>query len=512
MEEIPDKMIERQMNDTRYISKFISSVLSNIVRAEISDDGVNSKNVIPGNGKITSELKQDWGLNDVWNELILPRFERMNKLANSSHFTAWNDNHQKFLPTVPLELSKGFSKKRIDHRHHAMDALAIACATRDHINLLNNKHAKSKERFDLNRKLRKFEKVAYNHPQTGERIEKEVPKDFIKPWESFTVDARKALENIVVSFKQNLRVINKATNHYENWVDKDGIKIKDLQEQKGTNWAIRKPIHKDTVSGKVELQRIKVPKGKILTATRKSIDTSFDSKTIESITDTGIQKILVNYLSSKGGNPELAFSPEGIEEMNKNIEKYNDGKPHQPIYKARIFELGSKFPLGQTGSKKTKYVEAAKGTNLFFAIYQDSEGKRNYETIPLNIVIERQKQGLSSVPLENEKGDKLLFHLSPNDLVYVPTEEETENINLITWQNVSKEQIEKIYKVVSFTGKQIFFIRHEIATSIVNKAEFSALNKMERATDGRMIKETCVKLKIDRLGNIRPAKQFYPTL
>src|SRR5690606_23156188 len=93
LEDIPDKMIERQINDTRYISKFISSVLSNIVRADKNDDGVNSKNVIPGNGKITSALKQDWGLNDVWNELILPRFERMNHLTNSRNFTAWNEKH-----------------------------------------------------------------------------------------------------------------------------------------------------------------------------------------------------------------------------------------------------------------------------------------------------------------------------------------------------------------------------------------------------------------------------------
>src|SRR5690606_33063475 len=119
---------------------------------------------------------------------------------------------------------------------------------------------------------------------------------------------------------------------------------------------------------------------------------------IGAITDTGIQKILKNYLKSKGGNPELAFSPEGIEDLNKNITQYNDGKPHQPIYKARIFELGSKFPLGQKGNKKTKYVESAKGTNLYFAVYQDENGKRSFETIPLNIVIERQKQALNSVP------------------------------------------------------------------------------------------------------------------
>lgn len=497
LEDIPEKMIERQMNDTRYISKYISGVLSNIVRVEDgTDEGVNSKNIVPGNGKITTQLKQDWGLNDVWNDLILPRFERMNHLTNSTDFTAWNENYQKFLPTVPVEFSKGFSKKRIDHRHHALDALVIACATTDHVNLLNNQSAKSDvKRHDLKRKLMKFEKVVYKHPQTGEKIEREVPKQFLKPWETFTIDAKNHLETIIVSFKQNLRVINKATNHYEKYVEKDGVKVKERVEQTGTNWAIRKPMHKETVSGKIDLPRIKVPKGKILTATRKNLDISFDLKTIGSITDTGIQKILKNYLQYKDNNPELAFSPEGIEDMNKNIEKFNNGKAHQPIIKVRIFELGSKFPLGQSGNKKEKYVEAAKGTNLFFAVYQDKNGKRSYETIPLNEVIERQKQGLSVVDLKGVDD----FYLSPNDLVYVPSEDELENVSMIDFNKASSE---RIYKVVSFSGYQVFFVRQDFATSIVNKAEFSTLNKMERAIDGTMIKETCVKLQIDRLGNI----------
>lgn len=167
LEEIPEKMIERQMNDTRYISKFVLPLLSNLVRAEENDNGVNSKNVLPVNGKITTMLKQDWGLNDVWNDLILPRFVRMNELAKTIAFTSWNEQYQKYLPTVPLELSKGFQKKRIDHRHHAMDALVIACATRDHVNLLNNKHANTDTiRYDLQRKLRLFERVTYIDPQT----------------------------------------------------------------------------------------------------------------------------------------------------------------------------------------------------------------------------------------------------------------------------------------------------------------------------------------------------------
>jgi len=98
------------------------------------------------------------------------------------------------------------------------------------------------------------------------------------------------------------------------------------------------------------------------------------------------------------------------------------------FFKVRTYEpRGNKFSIGYIGNKKDKYVEAAKGTNLFFAIYQDKTGKRSYESIPLNIVIERQKQGLQSVPETNEKEEQLLSYLSPNDLVYVPTEEEIEN-------------------------------------------------------------------------------------
>ncbi|MCC6761641.1 MAG: type II CRISPR RNA-guided endonuclease Cas9 [Chitinophagaceae bacterium] len=505
LEEIPEIMIERQLNDTRYISKYISGLLSKIVRADTNDDGFNSKNILPGNGKITTELKNDWGLNDVWNDLILPRFERLNQIGNTTQFTAWNENYQKYLPTVPLELSKGFSKKRIDHRHHAMDALVIACATRDHINLLNNQSAKSDtKRYDLKRKLMTFEKVSYQHPRTGERIDREVPKQFIKPWDSFTTDAKTMLESIVVSFKQNLRVINKATNYYEKWVVEDGLKEKKMVHQQGVNWAIRKSMHKETVSGKVILPRIKVPTGKIITATRKSLDSSFDLSAIASITDTGIQKILTRYLNAKGGNPEIAFSPEGIEDMNKNIAHYNEGKWHQPIYKVRVFEVGSKFNVGQAGNKKHKYVEAAKGTNLFFAVYADANGKRSFASIPLNEVVERQKQGLSPVPELNEKGDKLLFHLSPNDLVYLPTEDENfESLNF-GFKTTSQGQVKRIYKVVSFSGSQIFFIRQDIATSIINKAEFSSLNKMERSIEGLMIKESCVKITVDRLGNIKP--------
>jgi CRISPR-associated endonuclease Csn1 len=585
LEEIPDKMIARQMNDTRYISKFISQVLSNIVRADKDDDGVNSKNIIPGNGKITTRLKQDWGLNDVWNELVLPRFERMNILTkeveiaelekgfdeqknklekenisdeeknnqfkqlekkfnekikelDSTDFFITKNKEGHTIPAIPFKLSKGFQKKRIDHRHHAMDALVIACATRSHVNYLNNVSAKTE---DLKNEERKKKQIEQRNKLKNTLCYKTKPdKDgnykwiFEKPWENFTTDTKNELEKIVVSFKQvlgykkDLRVINKATNKYEKIENGKKVKV----EQKGTNWAIRKPMHEETVSGLVNLPWVKLGKGEFTTATRKSLDKNFNLDKIEKVTDIGIQTILRNYLTQekfkyeeKGEikyNSELAFSPEGIEELNKNISQYNNGKFHQPIFKVRTYEKGKgRFVLGEKGNKKSKYVQGA--PNLFSGVYSDKDGNISFETIPLDKVIERQKQKLNPVPekitIEKKKEIhelNLQFHLSPDDLVYVPTKDEQGNLNMVDFNNLTKEQKKRIFFVNDFSGSTCYFRPNHIAKNIVPKeVDLSFDEKKKKPSgsfdtktanlDGNSIKDICIKLKVDRLGNISKA-------
>ena len=580
MEDIPEDFIARQLNDSRYISKVVKGLLSNIVRTKDANGAyeqeATSKNLISCTGGITDRLKLDWGMNDVWNRIILPRFERLNQLTGKDCFTTLSKEGH-WIPNMPLELQKGFNKKRIDHRHHAMDAIVIACATRDHVNLLNNEAAKPKNqanRYQLSHKLRHYEKVMIDGK------ERSVPKDFIKPWDSFTQDAQNVLENIIVSFKQNLRVINKTRNFYQHF--ENGEKTF-TRQKKGDSWAIRKPMHKDTIYGEINL-RMKKPvslkdvlknpkaivekdlKKKILElladgkdvkaikkyfednkdvwsdvnlskidvyyftqdiknkhgqvkeryfATRKSLDTSFDKKKIEtSIADTGIQKILLAHLESKGGNPELAFSPDGIDEMNRNIKELNGGKNHQPILKVRVYEKADKFAIGTKGNKSKKFVEAAKGTNLFFAIFESIETDNNsgeevkvrsYATVPLNMVIDCQKEAgknwkekIDSLLKEKEmvaNDARLLFMLSPNDLVYLPIEEQIKN-------GIDAIDRTRIYKMVSCTGNRLYAIPYAVANTIVDKVEFSQLNKIEFSDEKVSIKTTCIPLKVDRLGNI----------
>lgn len=562
MEDIPDGFIERQLNDSRYISKFIKGLLSNIVREKdangIYEQEAISKNLITCTGSVTDRLKKDWGLNDVWNAIVLPRFQRLNQLTGQDCFTTLSKEGH-LIPNMPLEFQKGFNKKRIDHRHHAMDAIVIACATREHVNLLNNEAAHSKHnanRYQLQRKLRKFE------TEIIKGKEHEIAKEFLKPWETFTTDVLHTLQNIIVSFKQNLRVINNATNTFVHF--KDGKKQRTKQE--GTNWAIRKSMHKDTVFGEVNLRKIKTAslnealknpsrivekefKQKLMLllnkgydakrikkyfeenkdawqdinlakikiyyftketkerffATRKPLDTSFNKKKIEeSITDTGIQKILLCHLEMKGNNPELAFSPDGIDEMNRNIKELNNGKFHQPIYNVRVYEKAYKFAIGSSGNKSEKYVEAAKGTNLYFAVYETEKidektgelnKKRTYATIPLNVVIERLKQGLPPAPAD-ENGNEPIFVLSPNDLVYVPTFNDT----CLEIKKVF--DCTRIYKLVSCTSNEAHFVPEFVASPILDTKELGSNNKAQRAWTDEMIKEICIPIKVDRLGNI----------
>lgn len=578
MDDIPDGFIERQLNDSRYISKVVKGLLSNIVREDLGNGEYEqeavSKNLISCNGSITDRLKKDWGMNDVWNNIILPRFQRLNELTGKDCFTTTSTEGH-LIPQMPLELQKGFSKKRIDHRHHAMDAIVIACATRDHVNLLNNEAAHSKHnanRYQLQTKLRRKDEEGHY-------------KEFIKPWETFTTDAKQALENIIVSFKQNLRVINKTTNYHESYKDENGnLRIGKngkpekgfIPQQKGDSWAIRKSMHKDTVFGEVNLRMVKMVslnealktperivnkefKQKVREllaegrdakyikkyvednkdiwsdidikniqvyyftkdtndryfATRKPLDTSFDKKRIESsVTDTGIQKILLAHLAAKGGNPELAFSPDGIDEMNRNIVALNNRKFHQPIFKVRVYEKAEKFAVGQKGNKAAKFVEAAKGTNLFFAIFfseklnretGEAESVRSYCTIPLNVMIDCQKkygsQWRNNIEVFLKEKElaaddaKLLFILSPNDLVYLPTKEDLKN-------GIMAVDKGRIYKFVSCTGNEGHFVPSIIASPILQTTELGSNNKAQKSWTGEMIKETCILIKVDRLGNI----------
>lgn len=237
---------------------------------------------------------------------------------------------------------------------------------------------------------------------------------------------------------------------------------------------------------------------------RVDISTGFDKKRIEKIPDPVLQKELINHIDNienlnKSRNKEEqmdAFGSEGIEILNKNRAF--------PIAKVTIKEeSSSKFEI-----RPGAYTEADKGTNLFFVIYENlnDPSDRQFESIPLRTVIEAKAAGSGFV---EERPGYHWFTISPQDLVYVPNE--GENIASINW-NDKKLISQRIYKMVSCNKGECHFLAHSISKLILpydpktKQGEFGSINKSEKTIEDTMIKLHCIKLKVDRLGNISPAK------
>ncbi|QOR76633.1 MAG: hypothetical protein IMW88_03565 [Thermoflavifilum sp.] len=221
--EVPDNFIERQINETRYIGRKLSELLYPFAKEK--------EGIIFTTGSITSELKGKWGLNKVWKQLMIPRFERLQNLTGKTYITINEQDANDFdfnVPEIP-----DFDIKRIDHRHHALDALIIAATTREHIRYFNTLNA-----ADTNEEWRKYHQT----------LCKGKIREFQFPWPGFTKEVKEKLSEVIVTFKSNNRVVNNPFNKYYKWVKKtDGKWEKEaVKQEPNPRWlAVRKSLFKE---------------------------------------------------------------------------------------------------------------------------------------------------------------------------------------------------------------------------------------------------------------------------
>jgi CRISPR-associated endonuclease Csn1 len=535
-EEVPEGFISRQLNDTRHISRKLNELLGQVATHETDP-------VIVTNGIITNELKNRWGLSEKMKEAVKWRFERLGEKTGKQlvHYEL-EQRDGKATGKKMLKL-EGY-EKRIDHRHHALDALVIACTTRSYIQYMNTLNAQEGDTDLKNRLSYLLDKPQRGRPGTYK---------FRLPWPGFVEDAEKALHGIVVSFKNNIRLTGMRKNRNLRFVqDEHGNWVKVLKEAETKSPSVRQSLHKATFAGRIHLPGYKTVKlseamekisdiaspvyrkhlEEILASTggdvkkaqkalkdkplldsggqpvgkvdirqpypwfvnRVSLDASFDEKKIGKVPDKPLADDLRRHLDAFAGNAKEAFSQEGLEKL--DVMRINAGK--KPVRKVRIKEdSAAKFEISSG-----KWVEADKGTNLFFVIYEklDEPGVREYASIPLRDVIDARLRGDGQF-VEQKEGYRH-FLLSPNDLVYLP--DEGENLSAINWNENRNEIAKKTYKLVSVNKAQAFFVPQTLSQVIEDKVEFDSMNKVERGLDGRMIKQYCLKLTVGRLGNIKP--------
>ena len=200
-DEIPDGFIDRDLRDSQYIAKKSREILEQIVKV------VNTTT-----GSVTDRLREDWQLVDVMKELNWDKYDKCG-------LTEYHENRDgNKTPKI-----KDWTKRN-DHRHHAMDALTIAFTKPSYIQYLNNLNARveksTEEYLDLdNVEIRLLDKKKRTSAVYGIEA-KELYRDNKgklrfnppMPLDELRKEAKKHLEEILVSIKAKNKVVTRNTN------------------------------------------------------------------------------------------------------------------------------------------------------------------------------------------------------------------------------------------------------------------------------------------------------------
>ncbi|MFN8276422.1 MAG: type II CRISPR RNA-guided endonuclease Cas9 [Chitinophagales bacterium] len=130
-EDIPDDFINRQINETRYITKEAKKMLASLLPRK-------EHNILVTTGSVTAYLREKWGWNNLLVDLNFDKYpEEVRRIEQ--------------LPSGQRVKKIDNWSKRDDHRHHAIDALVIAATDRSLIQRMNtlNQNGSLKENSSL---------------------------------------------------------------------------------------------------------------------------------------------------------------------------------------------------------------------------------------------------------------------------------------------------------------------------------------------------------------------------
>ncbi len=396
-----DDFSSRQLNDTRFISKEAKNYLSQIC-----------EKVTVAPGQMTANLRQKWGLNYILNE----------------------DDGE---------------KTREDHRHHAVDALVMACSKTSYLQELSKWN-----RYNRNYEL----------------------KNFPMPWEGFNSDAENMIHKILVSHKKVSNTIT-LRNHT---TKKNG------EIYKNTGVAARGQLHLDTIYGQNKncqsdeyVYRVSVN------------NLSFSQLT--SILDPKLREVIMNDIIKDFNEDEKDFFHKLISKeknLDKKVQKLikekvdnilkessffmpNEGKRYKRLNKTEPQDfVRNPVPIKKVRVKKTlgnaerlngnikQFVDPNKNHHVL--IYKDNNNLFNENVVTFWTAVERkrQKQEVYQLPIN---GKEIVTALHINDMFLLGL-----NDDEIDWENPDYENLkEHLFRVQKLSSK-FYEFRLNTESSIQN--------------------------------------------
>ena len=186
-EDIPSDFLERQLRLTQYISRQAMAILQQGIRR-----------VSASEGGVTARLRSLWGYGKILHTLNLDRYDSMGETERVS---------REGEATEELRI-KDWSK-RMDHRHHAIDALVVACTRQSYIQRLNRL---SSEFGREDKKMEDLEAQEQQAKETGRfsNLERWLTQ---RPHFSVRTVSDKVAE-ILISYRPGQRVVTRGRNIY----------------------------------------------------------------------------------------------------------------------------------------------------------------------------------------------------------------------------------------------------------------------------------------------------------
>ncbi len=523
-EDIGEGFIERDLRNTQYISRQTRLILLKICR-----------HVQSTTGKITDRLRSDWDLINVMRELNFKKY----KAAGLTETIERKDQK--------IERIKDWSKRN-DHRHHAMDALVVAFTKVEHVQVLNNLHAKS----DRSQKFFKmYDKITIT--QNRKTV-------FIKPLEGFRAIAKKHLESILISIKAKNKVVTTNINK---------IKVKGGYKNQ-TTMTPRGQLHEETIYGLSKFYDTKFEK----------IGSKFDEKKIATVAKKSYRNALFERLKEYGSDPRKAFT--GKNSLSKNPVNLNDGRlvPEKvktvmlrgqytiskPINKDlkldKIIDKKIKKKLIEYKTQsdnpkeafsnlelnpiwldndKTKSLKRVKitgvrnaisihskisdvrvnkgvdfvspGNNHHVAIYKDDKGKLQEDVVSLFKAVTRKRLSFPIVDklYKEEDGWTFLFTLKQNEMFIIPKDGfEVSSIDILDPKN--KLLISPyLFRVQKISTKNYFF-NHHLNTMAITGDDLKYKKSLKGITYYNFQSleklKNIFKVRIDHLGDIVQVGEF----
>ncbi|WP_232510357.1 hypothetical protein [Prevotella intermedia] len=498
-------------------------------------------------GKITNRLREDWQLVDVMKELNFEKYEKL----GLTEIVEDRDGRK-------IKRIKDWTKRN-DHRHHAMDALAIAFTKPSYIQYLNNLNARSNKGDSIyaieNKELHYEEgKLRFNAPI---------------PVNEFRAEAKRHLSAILVSIKAKNKVMTQNVNKIKT---KHGI-IKKIQ------LTPRGPLHNETIYGTKMRPIIKMVK----------VGAALDEATINKVNSPAIREALLKRLNEYSGNAKKAFTGKNILEKNPiylnaertktvpalvktvewesfhptrklidkdlNVDKVVD-KGIRNILKARLEEFNgdakkafsnleenpiyldqtkkialkrvsiegvlSAIPLhtlkNQAGKPITgkdgkpvlgNYVQTS--NNHHIAFYYDEDGNLQDNAVSFFEAAERKSQGISVIDKDynRDKGWRFLFTMKQNEYFVFPNEAtgfipsevdltDEANYGIISPNLYRVQKVSRIDKGTS--ASRDYWFRHHLETILNDDAKLK--NLAFKRIRGLLELKDIIKVRINSTGKI----------